>query len=93
MTENNINLEVWKSLTNHPRLGEILLQHKKITIDQLGIALEEQKRENLPLGEILVNKQIIKKDELIEVLELQSNIDRMLGESYIEIQKLKNELD
>ncbi|MDD3014302.1 MAG: hypothetical protein PHC34_11420 [Candidatus Gastranaerophilales bacterium] len=91
MTENNINLEIWKTLTNHPRLGEILLQHKKITINQLGIALEEQKKENLPIGEILVNMHIIEKDELIEVLELQSNIDRMLNESYIEIQKLKKE--
>jgi hypothetical protein len=91
MTDNDINLEVWKKLTNHPKLGEILLQHKKITIRQLDMALEVQGKENLPLGEILIRMNIIEKDELIEVLELQSNIDKMLDESYIEIQKLKKE--
>lgn len=91
MADNDVNLEVWKTLTDHPRLGEILIQHKKITINQLGMALEEQKIQKIPIGEILVKMQIIEKDELIEVLELQSKIDKMLDESYDEMKKLKNE--
>jgi hypothetical protein len=90
MADDDLNLETWKTLTDYPRLGEILLQHRKITFKQLGMAIEEQKKQNLPIGEILVNMNIINKDELIEVLELQSNIDRMLGESYLEIQKLRD---
>lgn len=91
MLENDKNKEIWQILTNHPKIGEILLQHKKITIDQLSIVLDRQKNENQPIGEILVNMNIIGKDELIELLELQNRIDKIVGESYSEMQNFKAE--
>ncbi|HUO43849.1 MAG TPA: ATPase, T2SS/T4P/T4SS family [Burkholderiales bacterium] len=36
------------------RLGELLVQQGLITLDQLGIALAEQKQSNLPIGRLLV---------------------------------------
>lgn len=91
MLENDKNKEAWQVLTNHPKIGEILLQHKKITIDQLSMVLDKQKNQNIPLGEILINMNIIGKDDLIELLELQSKIDKLVTESYSELQKFKAE--
>jgi hypothetical protein len=91
MLENDKNKEAWQILTNHHKIGEILLQHKKITIDQLSMVLDRQKIENQPLGEILISMNIIGKNELIEVLELQSRIDKIVDDSYSEIQNLKVE--
>jgi len=42
-TDNNsIDLKLWQEFTQHPRLGEILLQRKKINIEQLVSSLEYQ---------------------------------------------------
>ncbi|MFH0702700.1 MAG: hypothetical protein V2B14_04080 [bacterium] len=92
MEDNDFNnLENWKKFTQHPRLGEILIQHKKITIGQLVTALELQKKQSLPIGEILIQMGVITKDELIEVLKLQADISKMLAESFNELKKLKKE--
>jgi hypothetical protein len=84
---NEINLEQWEKFAQHPRLGEILLQHKKITVPQMEQALLEQKNLNLPVGEILIKMNFITKDDLIEILNLQSNIDKLLAESMEELKK------
>ena len=78
-------------LVQHPRLGEILLQHKKITIEHLDTAMTTQKDNKLPLGQILIGMDVITKDELVEVLELQSNIDKILGECFSEFKKLRSD--
>lgn len=91
MSEKKIDLEKLKKLIYHPRIGEILLQHKKITLEQLGFALDEQKINSIPIGRILINKNFITEDELIELLSIQKNIVKLLEESYSELEKLKSE--
>jgi len=78
-------MENWEKLLYHPKLGEILLQHKKITISQLSIALEEQEDLQIPLGQILMQMKIISENELYELLKLKTDIDSMIKESYSEI--------
>ncbi len=85
---NEINLEQWEKFAQHPRLGEILLQHRKITVPQMEQALQEQKIQNLPVGEILIKMNFITKDDLIEILNVQSNIDKLLAESIEELKKV-----
>jgi hypothetical protein len=87
----NNDLEKLKQLIFHPKLGEILVQHKKINIIQLTEALNEQEKTNFPLGQILIDKNFITQDDLIGLLSLQNNIDKLLIESYIELEKLKGE--
>lgn len=91
MIDNVDNIQVWEELARHPRLGEILLQRKKITIQQLGEALEIQKKQGVPIGEALIILDFISKEDLMEQLELQSSIGKILTESFSEIQKLKKD--
>lgn len=79
------NIDVWEDLVKHPRIGEVLLQRKKITISQLDESMLQQSKTNLPLGEILVNNNFITKDDLIEQLDLQNTIDNILLESINEL--------
>ena len=89
MTSKEINLELWQQFVQHPRLGEILIQHKKISIIQLEKAMDEQKEKKLPIGEILIQQGVLSKNELVEVLELQNSIDKILKDSFNELKKLK----
>lgn len=91
MTKKNIDLDELKRLIIHPRLGEILLQHKKITLKQLTDSLEEQKTNNIPIGRILIDKGFITENELIELLSLQNNIGKLLQDSYSELERLKGD--
>jgi len=79
MHENNINLNIWSNLTSRPKIGEILMQQKKITVDQLGIALDIQLENNSPLGEILIKMGVITMEDLLKALDLQVNIDRLIN--------------
>ena len=89
--DKDISVEKLKSLIQNPKIGELLLQHKKITLDQLGEALEIQKQDNVPIGQILIRTGIITEDELVRLLSIQSNIDKIVTESYNELEKLNNE--
>ena len=89
--EKNIDLEYIKKMIVHPKIGEILIQHKKITLAQLSVALEEQKNNNIPIGRILINKNFISENEFVELLSLQNNIGKLLENSYSELEKIKNE--
>lgn len=91
MKDKDISVEKLKELIKNPKIGELLLQHKKITLSQLGDALEFQKQNNIPVGQILIRTGIITEDELVELLSIQSNIDKIVNESYNELEKLKNE--
>jgi len=87
----DINIQKLKELIQNPKIGEILLHYKKITIEQLCEGLEQQKQQNIPLGQILIQMNVITENELIELLSIQSNIDKIVNESYNELEKLKNE--
>lgn len=90
MENSNMSLENWEKLLNNPKLGEILIQHKKITIHQLDSALQAQKELNIPIGQILIQQNFITKDELVKLLDLQVDIGKMLNESFDEIKALGN---
>ena len=91
MPDKDLNIKLLKELIQNPKIGEILLHYKKITIEQLCEGLEQQKHTNLPIGQILIQMNIITENELIELLSIQSNIDKIVTESYNELEKLKNE--
>jgi len=86
-----MDLNQLKDMIAHPRLGEILLQQKKITLEQLGVGLEERSKKDTPIGRILIDKGFISENELVELLSVQKNIDNLLKESYQELEKLKSE--
>lgn len=65
----------WIDVKEHQMLGEIFLQSGKITLKDLGLALDIQEFEKIHLGEILISMKIISKKELELALELQRKID------------------
>lgn len=56
------------------RIGQILIEKKLITAEQLTDALKIQKEKKERLGELLVNLGYISKDSLLEVLSIELNI-------------------
>ncbi len=83
---NNDEIKNWKKMVHYPKLGEILLQHKKITIEQFDIGMQKHLAGNHPLGEVLVSLGFITPDELVQVLNLQDNIDEVLSKSIEELE-------
>ncbi|ADL42971.1 type II secretion system protein E [Caldicellulosiruptor obsidiansis OB47] len=64
------------------RIGDVLVEAKIITPQQLEEALKIQKQTNKKLGEILVEKGYITEDELIEILEFQLGIPHIKLDVY-----------
>ncbi len=85
MTENKKTKRKWKTIVETPKLGEILMGQDKITVDQLGEALERQKSEKLPLGEVLIKMGVINTEDLLKALDLQVNIGKLIKESLEEL--------
>ena len=56
------------------RLGELLVQHKLISQEQLMFALDEQKRSGRKLGRILVDNAFITEDHVSQMLGKQLDI-------------------
>jgi MSHA biogenesis protein MshE len=50
------------------RLGELLLEHKVITDEQLQQALAEQKRTGRKLGRVLTDLNLVREEKLNEIL-------------------------
>ncbi len=65
------------------RIGDLLLESKKITEDQLSKALEIQKKAGGKLGDILVREEFINEAEIIKVLQLQLGVPYIDLKSYI----------
>ncbi|MBU3110245.1 GspE/PulE family protein [Clostridium lacusfryxellense] len=65
------------SLQNKQRLGDILVQIKKITEEQLQSVLKKQRISGKRLGEQLIEDNILTEDEIIDVLEIQLGIMRV----------------
>ena len=55
-------------------LGEMLVEEKLITAEQLENALDQQQRQGGKLSEILVNQGLIKTEQLATVLSVQLNM-------------------
>lgn len=73
---NNIN--DWLDITEHQKIGEILMQCGKLNLKDLGIALDIQVFEKMQLGDILLNMKVISPQDLLDVLRIQKQIDEML---------------
>ena len=56
------------------RLGEILVQQKLMTEDQLGLALAEQKRSGRKLGRVFVEKGYVTEEQISGALAKQLNV-------------------
>ena len=56
------------------RLGDLLVQQKLISLDQLQFALEQQKRSGRKLGRVLVDNGFISEDQISEALAKQLNV-------------------
>lgn len=56
------------------RLGELMMQHKLISQEQLMFALEEQKRSGRKIGRILADNAFVSEDQVAEMLGKQLGI-------------------
>ena len=56
------------------RLGDLLVQQKVISQEQLQFALEQQKRSGRKLGRVLVDNGLVSEDQISEALAKQLNI-------------------
>ena len=56
------------------RLGDLLVQRKLITQDQLKLALEQQAHSGLKLGRVLVDNAFVTEENISETLANQLNI-------------------
>ena len=63
-------------------LGEILLERKKITPDQLELALHTQRREGSYLGEILVRLGFLEEQDVIAALVIQCHLPYIAVDRY-----------
>jgi type IV pilus assembly protein PilB len=76
------------------RLGDLLVENKLITQNQLEYVLEIQKTTDKKIGEILTEEGMISEDQIIEVLELQFGVPHVDLKKYFidpEIPRLINE--
>jgi len=64
------------------KLGEILLEEKLITEEQLGKALVEQGNSKLKLGQLLVRSGIISEDQIVDILGRQLRIRKYHPDMY-----------
>src|SRR3954469_15809737 len=61
------------------RLGDLLVQQRVISSEQLKLALDQQKRSGRKLGKVLVERAFVTEDEISESLA------RQLGVSFINL--------
>jgi type IV pilus assembly protein PilB len=64
------------------KLGEILLEEKLITEEQLGKALTEQRSGKLKLGQLLTRRGIISEDQIVDILGRQLRIRKYHPDMY-----------
>lgn len=82
------NEEKWERLSQHERLGEVLIKRKVLRLSQLTEAIEKQaKNPGKHLGELLIEEGIISHQELDEALEWQEKQNEVLNETLKEIKR------
>jgi type II secretory ATPase GspE/PulE/Tfp pilus assembly ATPase PilB-like protein len=59
---------------SNKKLGDLLIEHKLITANELEKALETQRQESCMLGEVLVKQGLLKDEELLEILSGQLKV-------------------
>ncbi|MGN0004450.1 MAG: hypothetical protein ACI37Z_00510 [Candidatus Gastranaerophilaceae bacterium] len=71
-------LNDWDDVTEHQKIGEILLSSEKISLIHLSMALDAQKFQKLPLGVLFVLMKAITKEDLEQALNVQEYIDERI---------------
>lgn len=71
-------LNDWNDISEHQKIGEILLSADKINLLHLSMALDAQRIQRLPLGVIFVLMKVISKKDLEQALIIQRYIDKRL---------------
>ena len=72
------NINDWTDVQDNLKLGEILLQSGKINLIHLGMALDIQRFQKMPLGQIFLEMKVIKNQDLQAALDLQKEINQMI---------------
>jgi hypothetical protein len=72
--KNLYDINDWLKIKEHQKLGEILMQSGKINLIHLGMALDIQRFEAIPIGEILLNMKIVSRDDIEQALILQGKL-------------------
>ena len=75
MVKELYNFEDWNDVSEHQRIGEVLMSSGKINLIHLSMALDAQKFQRVPLGVLFVVLKIISKDDLAQALLIQRYID------------------
>jgi len=75
MVKDLYKFEDWNDISEHQRIGDILLSCGKINLLHLAMALDAQKFQRVPLGVMFVVLKIISKEELAQTLLVQRYID------------------
>ena len=65
----------WNDVTEHQKIGEILLSAGKINLIHLSMALDAQRFQKMPLGVMFILFKVITKDDLEQALLAQRYID------------------
>ena len=78
-------LSDWDDITEHQKIGEILLSADKITLIHLSMALDAQKFQKLPLGVLFILMNVITKEDLEQALLIQEHIDNNIANSKTDI--------
>lgn len=77
--------EKWDILTRPEKLGEILLKHGKINVNQLEDLIKEQETSGKPLGELILSKGLMNRSELLTALDWQHKADKVIIDSLTEL--------
>jgi hypothetical protein len=77
--------EKWDILTRPEKLGEILLKHGKINVNQLEDLIKEQETSGKPLGELILSKGLMSRTELLTALDWQHKADKVIIDSLTEL--------
>ena len=79
--------EKWQYLTRHERIGEVLVKHSRLTIEQLEELLAEQAKTGQHIGQLIIAKGLLTIDEILTALERQHLNDKVSLESIAELQR------
>ncbi|MCL0107553.1 Flp pilus assembly complex ATPase component TadA [Peptococcaceae bacterium] len=79
-----------KSFLSRKRLGDILVENKLITKEQLEQALDNQKKMGKRLGEVLIDTGLVTEKDILNVLELQLRIPQVTLSDKIDVKLIKS---
>ncbi len=80
--------EKWERVSQHERLGEVLVKRQAIKLSQLVTAIEAQRNEpEKHLGQVLLEQGLIQESDLEAALEMQKKQNSTLKETIEEVQK------